>query len=661
MSLSIRRTAGPNGALQPLLLALLLMALWQSPALAWWNDQWSMRKKITIDASAAGANVTDPIGGVPLLVRLHVSNFRFGAAKADGSDLRFVAGDDKSPLKHHIEKYDPLLGEALVWVRVPDIKPGVKTEVWLYFGSDKAQAANDPRGTYDGDTLLVYHFNDRGGPAQDATAWANHARNGLSAADGSIIGQGVRLDGQSTLVVPSSSSLVSADGGEATVSFWFKMAAPQPGAVLFTRSEGASGFTLGLDSGGPYVEITRDGTPQRAAGNGAVGAGSWHHMALVASGSQTTVYLDGSPAASLAVGLPTLTGGAQVGGPMAGAGQAQPGTAAPAAGTAPAEPAAAQPANPAPADAAAATPPANASVFASSTAGVAFSGELDEFSLAKVARPTGFIRFAVINQGPDHGKLVSYSVDEETVGWFNSGYFGVILRSVTVDGWVVIGILGVMAVISWFVMIGRARYLGRAGKCNTLFQKVFKETDVAALFEADVFDNAPKKRRKTLMASPLYRLFSAGRAEVLRRRSAANGRPGLTPQAMASIRAVVDSVFVREVQRLNRQMVILTIAISGGPFLGLLGTVVGVMITFAAIAQTGDVNINAIAPGIAAALVATVAGLAVAIPALFAYNYFTIRIKDITSELQVFIDELIALIGEASDDRSLQQTRAAAE
>jgi biopolymer transport protein ExbB len=77
-------------------------------------------------------------------------------------------------------------------------------------------------------------------------------------------------------------------------------------------------------------------------------------------------------------------------------------------------------------------------------------------------------------------------------------------------------------------------------------------------------------------------------------------------------------------------MVLLTIAISGGPFLGLLGTVVGVMITFAAIAAAGDVNVNSIAPGIAAALLATVAGLAVAIPALFGYNYLASRIKTIS-------------------------------
>jgi len=90
----------------------------------------------------------------------------------------------------------------------------------------------------------------------------------------------------------------------------------------------------------------------------------------------------------------------------------------------------------------------------------------------------------------------------------------------------------------------------------------------------------------------------------------------------------------------------LTIAISGGPFLGLLGTVVGVMITFAAIAAAGDVNINAIAPGISAALLATVAGLAVAIPALFAYNYFTVRIRDANVDIQVFVDELLTRVGE---------------
>jgi biopolymer transport protein ExbB len=110
---------------------------------------------------------------------------------------------------------------------------------------------------------------------------------------------------------------------------------------------------------------------------------------------------------------------------------------------------------------------------------------------------------------------------------------------------------------------------------------------------------------------------------------------------------------------MNSLIVLLTIAISGGPFLGLLGTVVGVMITFAAIAASGDVNVNAIAPGIAAALVATVAGLAVAIPALFGYNYLISGIKNVTSDMQVFADEFVAKMAEFYRARGDQHSIAA--
>ncbi|WP_164094036.1 MotA/TolQ/ExbB proton channel family protein, partial [Stenotrophomonas maltophilia] len=81
--------------------------------------------------------------------------------------------------------------------------------------------------------------------------------------------------------------------------------------------------------------------------------------------------------------------------------------------------------------------------------------------------------------------------------------------------------------------------------------------------------------------------------------------------------------------------------ISGGPFIGLLGTVLGVMNTFAGVAQAGDVNVNAIAPGIAAALMATIAGLACAIPSLFGYNYLNSRISALSDEMRVFVDRLI--------------------
>jgi biopolymer transport protein ExbB len=99
--------------------------------------------------------------------------------------------------------------------------------------------------------------------------------------------------------------------------------------------------------------------------------------------------------------------------------------------------------------------------------------------------------------------------------------------------------------------------------------------------------------------------------------------------------------------------VLLTVAISGGPFIGLLGTVVGVMITFAAIAVAGDVNVNAIAPGIAAAMVATCAGLFVAIPALFGYNYLLTKVKEETASMQVFVDQFIARLAEVSHSAAI--------
>ncbi|MET3964172.1 MULTISPECIES: DUF2341 domain-containing protein [Bradyrhizobium] len=617
----------------PVMLAFVfLAALWPSPAAAWWNDQWTLRKKITIDTGPSGAGISDAIGTTPILVRLHVGNFRFGGAKEDGGDLRFVAGDDKTPLKHHVEKYDSLLGEALVWVGVPDLKPGTKNDIWLYYGNQKAPTAVDAKGTYDPDTLLVYHFNDRSTPAQDITAWANTAQNAVPAADGAIIGQGARLDGQTALTLPGSPSLVTAEGGELSWSLWIKMTAVQPGAVLFSRSEGANGLTVGLDNGVAFVEVTSGGNTQRAAGGAAIAAGTWHQVAFTAKGAQIILYVDGSQVATLAAALPTMTGVSQLGRAAA--------AAAPAAD-------AAAPA----ADAAQATAPA----AAPSGSAAGFAGDVDELAIAKVARSAGFIKLSAVGQGPDQAKLISFSVDEENAGWFSGGYFGVILRSVTLDGWVVIGLLGIMALISWYVMVDRISYLNRVSAGNTIFLKHFRETstDIGGLLQLDSQENDPgfggelgKKQRKVVHAAPLYRLFAAG-AQEIRRRFAGGGYRRLSPQAIQSIRAVLDSGFVRESQRLNRLMVMLTIAISGGPFLGLLGTVVGVMITFAAIAASGDVNVNAIAPGIAAALVATVAGLGVAIPSLFAYNYLTIRIKDVSSEMQVFVDEFITRIAES--------------
>jgi biopolymer transport protein ExbB len=294
-----------------------------------------------------------------------------------------------------------------------------------------------------------------------------------------------------------------------------------------------------------------------------------------------------------------------------------------------------------------------------------FTGDIDEFEIAKAARSAGYIKAVVANQGTDPTKFIIFSVDEETSSWLN-GYFGVILKSVTLDGWVVIGILMVMAVASWMVMVEKTSYLNRQGKGNTRFSEQFRalEDDLAALLTDPA--GAGKDDVAMRRYSSLWHIYQVGAQEIRKRFPAATHglRPHvLNAEGIASIRAALDASLVREMQMLNRLMVILTIAISGGPFLGLLGTVIGVMVTFAAIAMSGDVNINAIAPGVAGALMATVAGLAVAIPALFGYNYLSIRIRDLTSDMQVFVDEFTTKMAEtySSNRPDPVQHRIAAE
>jgi biopolymer transport protein ExbB len=642
-------------------------------AQAWWNNDWSMRKQISIDTSATGANITDSIGTAPLLIRLHVGNFRFASAKDDGSDLRFVAGDDKTPLKYHIERYDSLLGEALIWVNVPNVQPGAKASIWLYYGNQKASTGADAKGTYDADTLLVYHFGQRGTPALDSSVWANNSQNAGQPADGAIVGSGLHLDGQTPLTLPASPSLALADGGALTWSVWIKPANLQRNSVIYSRRDKGNALIIGLDDGAPFVEVTAGANTQRSATSAPVAPGGWHHLAVAATPGLITVYLDGTAYATLNATLPALNSVALIGGDTAAA--VQPPAAAAVTPAAPAAaPAAAAPqdgtANPASPDAAAAAPgtaPAAAAPSApaamppAAAAMPGFAGDLDELEIAKAARSAGFIKIAATNQGPDPSKLVIFSVDEETSSWL-SGYFGTLLKAVTVDGWVVIAILIIMGLASWVVMVEKHGYLVRQRRGNERFTLAFRhlqddltelagENGLASTTSGAKDDKAVQAVRRH---SSLYRIYLIG-ADEIRRRFPLDARGEghvLSAESIAAIRAALDAGLVRELQGLNRLMVILTISISGGPFLGLLGTVIGVMITFAAIAMSGDVNINAIAPGIAGALMATVAGLTVAIPALFGYNWLTLRIRDISSDMQVFVDEFTTKMAEVySADR----------
>jgi biopolymer transport protein ExbB len=235
----------------------------------------------------------------------------------------------------------------------------------------------------------------------------------------------------------------------------------------------------------------------------------------------------------------------------------------------------------------------------------------------------------------------------------------VLVRNLTHDGWAVIIICFFMSIISWIIMFNKVRLLNAINKGNTVFMDQWKRLsrDLTSLDGCDIQSiktmggRVTPEQQKSISKSSVYRLYHIGSDELSHRLKAEGGDDaGISARSMEAIKATMDSGLVREGQRLNKFVVLLTICISGGPFLGLLGTVIGVMITFAAIAAEGAVDVNNIAPGIAGALLATVAGLAVAIPALFGYNYILSKIKECQADMSVFIDEFVTRMAENYPD-----------
>jgi biopolymer transport protein ExbB len=593
---------------------MLLFAAWftagsSAAEKSWWNKEWTLRKKIAVEAAGSP-------GAATVLVRLHEGNFAFGSVKDDAADLRAVAADDKTLLPFHVEKIDPLLNEAFVWVKLPDLSAA--TSFWLYYGNANAPQAGDPKASYDAETVAVYHFAEHGAAAADATGNANNAAAAGVAADGTIIGTGLRLDGRTLVKVPASASLKWDAGAALTWSAWVKLAAVPANGVLFSRREGANGFVIGADAGVPFVEVTDANGTQRTTPGEALTPGIWRHLAVTAGGGKVTLYLDGASYGAIDATLPALNSELVIGGEAEGAPEGR----------------------------------------------VALTGELDELQLAKVARPAAALKFAALSQGTTDqaAKLIAIGNDEES-GHAEEGELGKhltllsdISKSLTPDGWIVIFLCTLLALVGGVVSVLKFLYLTKITKATGAFLRQWEHlsADLSILDHGDeasiksMGGQATPKAQKILRQSPLYHLYQIGFAEIQHR--VANAREefrGLSGRSMEAIKATLDGGLVREVQRLNSQLVFLTIGIAGGPYLGLLGTVIGVMITFAVIAKSGEVEVNSIAPGIAGALLATVAGLAVAIPALFAYSYISSRIKDAVSDMQVFIDEFVAKIAEA--------------
>ncbi|AOY97535.1 biopolymer transporter ExbB (plasmid) [Cupriavidus sp. USMAA2-4] len=567
-------------------LALAAAALPQS-ALAWWQQDWSYRKPMAVDTTPNGAGIAEPLGRMPVLVRLHAGNFQFDGVQDKGGDLRFVAADDKTPLNAQVEQFDPLLGMALVWVDMPAVAGSARQDFWMYYGNAKAAPA---AGTspFDADYTAVLHFDGSSGAAPaDATAYHNNAQAGVALGEG-LLGQAAKLDGKSGIQLPASESLKVAAGGAMTFGAWVRTAAGASGA-LYLRRDGGGALVVGLADGVPYVRVGQ----QQALAPQPLGADQWTHVAVAAGAGEVALLVNGQEVAKLAASLPALAGAAAIG---------------------------VDPAGEVP----------------------ALVGDLDEVRLSRVRRPSVLLAAEAAMQGRD-SKLLAYGPDEKQAGG-GFGEIGFILANVPADAWVVIGLLAIMAVLSWWVTYTKATYVSRVSRANDAFMAQFRK--IGHRLEA-LSDSVPADAQlsRSLQASSLYRLYQVAVNE-LRTRRAQEGSAQVTAETIEAIRASMDATRVRENQRLNRGLVLLTISISGGPYLGLLGTVVGIILVFAAVALAGEVNINAIAPGIAAALVATVVGLFVAIPALFSYNYLLTRNKNVSADMEVFVDEFVTRLAE---------------
>jgi biopolymer transport protein ExbB/TolQ len=248
------------------------------------------------------------------------------------------------------------------------------------------------------------------------------------------------------------------------------------------------------------------------------------------------------------------------------------------------------------------------------------------------------------------------------------------LEKATPEGKTTIGVLFVLSIFSWTVIITKGRQLMRARKAGKKFFTAYRET-------RDPLDLA--KRGVEFDGAPAYELYYAGAEELEYQlknnpvhvsgvKSVAAGAATATgaqtdilarqittkisPSSFESVRVVLERAASTQALSLEKGMIILSTAVAGGPFIGLLGTVWGVMETFSGIAIAGSANLTAMAPGVAGALIATVTGLFVAIPAMFAYNYMVTTIRAITQELDTFASEYAtALEHKYVDNRPLAE------
>ncbi len=214
-----------------------------------------------------------------------------------------------------------------------------------------------------------------------------------------------------------------------------------------------------------------------------------------------------------------------------------------------------------------------------------------------------------------------------------------ILQAFAATGWVarfVLAILAGFSLISWTLMLLKTRQLRRADRANRAFLAEFRRATRLGDVQAAAGRHA---------VAPLAGMFRAGyleleaQARVLQR----SGQNAGQIKSLAGIERALQRAIGIEGARLQRFLPFLATTASGTPFIGLFGTVWGIMTTFQSIARTGSTSIVTVAPGIAEALVNTAAGLAAAIPAVIGYNAFLGALRQQRGLMEDFLLEFLNL------------------
>ena len=219
-----------------------------------------------------------------------------------------------------------------------------------------------------------------------------------------------------------------------------------------------------------------------------------------------------------------------------------------------------------------------------------------------------------------------------------------LISSTTIVGKVVLLILGLLSIMSWAIILYKWFTFARTARQSTSFLDVFRRSNKFSEVQAVC---------RSLGESPFVGLFQAGYAELtaqLRQGQAGTDLPNAHPagapgrptlKSLPSVDRALMRAATVEVNKLEHWVPFLATTASSAPFIGLFGTVWGIMMAFLSISQSGSTSLQSVGPGIAEALITTAMGLFTAIPAVMAYNYLSQRVKLFASEMDDFSMEFL--------------------